>query len=120
MSVNTAAEVVRETLPTDGLSQDDYHSIMTNPKFQELVSSRNSFSWTLSIIMLIVYFGFILLVAYNKPLLAEKIGGSTVSLGIVLGLGVIITAFVLALIYVVRANGQYDDLTRELKEELDR
>ena len=40
--------------------------IEKNPKFQELVATRKSLGWTLSIVMLVIYFGFILLVAFDK------------------------------------------------------
>ena len=67
--------------------------------------------------MLVIYFGFILLVAFAKPLLAMKIGGGVTSLGILLGLGVIISAFVLTGIYVYRANSYFDQHTRNLTRE---
>jgi uncharacterized membrane protein (DUF485 family) len=95
----------------------DYDRVLQSPRFQELVRQRTRFAWTLSIIMLVIYFGFILLVAFAKPLLAMKIGGVT-SLGILLGLGVIIAAFVLTGIYVYRANSEFDDLTRNLTREI--
>jgi uncharacterized membrane protein (DUF485 family) len=118
MSANAAASAALEAREAASVTGDNYQSILRNPKFQELVSSRNTFGWTLGILMLIIYFGFILLVAYDKSLLAEKVGGGTTSLGIVLGLAVIVIAFILTAIYVVRANGRYDELTRELKEEM--
>jgi uncharacterized membrane protein (DUF485 family) len=83
-----------------------------------LVRQRAKFAWTLSILMLVIYFGFILLVAFAKPLLATKIGGGVTSLGIVIGLGVILSAFVLTGIYVQRANSRFDELTRNLNREL--
>jgi uncharacterized membrane protein (DUF485 family) len=70
--------------------------------------------------MLGLYFGFVLLVAFAKDLMAVRIGGGVTSLGILLGLGVIATAFVLTGIYVVRANSRFDDLTRSLQEEVTR
>jgi uncharacterized membrane protein (DUF485 family) len=96
----------------------DYDRVLQSPRFQELVRQRTSFAWTLTIVMLIIYFGFILLVAFAKPLLAMKIGGGVTSLGILLGLGVIIAAFVLTGIYVYRANSEFDELTRNLTREL--
>ena len=96
----------------------NYQSILRHPSFQELVASRNRLGWTLSLLMLFIYLGFILLVAYDKPLLAQKVGGGTTSLGIVLGLGVILCAFVLTGVYVVRANGRFDELTEQLKREM--
>jgi uncharacterized membrane protein (DUF485 family) len=96
----------------------DYDRVLQSPRFQELVRQRTRFAWTLSIVMLVIYFGFILLVAFAKPLLAMKIGGGVTSLGILLGLSVIIAAFVLTGIYVYRANSEFDELTRNLTREI--
>jgi len=92
--------------------------ILRNPKFQELVRTRTGFAWTLSAIMLAIYLGFIFLIAFGHDLMAAKIGGGVTSVGIVLGLVVIIAAFLLTGIYVQRANGRFDDLTRDLTKEL--
>jgi len=100
------------------MATDDYRRIVQSPRFQELVHQRARFAWTLSIVMLVIYFGFILLVAFAKPLLATKVGGGVTSLGIVIGLGVIVSAFVLTGIYVQRANSRFDELTRNLSREL--
>lgn len=98
--------------------QGDHDRILSNPKFQELVRTRSGFAWTLSAVMLAIYLGFILLVAFARDLMATKIGGGVTSLGIVLGLVVIVSAFVLTGIYVQRANGRFDNLTRDLTREL--
>jgi uncharacterized membrane protein (DUF485 family) len=99
------------------MASRDYDRVIQSPRFQELVRQRTRFAWTLTIVMLVIYFGFILLVAFAKPLLAMKIGGGVTSLGILLGLGVIIAAFVLTGIYVYRANSEFDELTRNLTRE---
>jgi uncharacterized membrane protein (DUF485 family) len=96
----------------------DHNQVLRSPRFQELVRQRARFAWTLTIAMLVIYFGFILLVAFAKPLLASKIGDGVTSLGIILGLGVIVSAFVLTGIYVHRANSRFDELTRRLTREL--
>src|SRR3712207_6410926 len=98
----------------------NHDKVLRNPRFQELVRQRTSFAWSLSIAMLVIYFGFILLVAFAKGLLATKIGGGVTSLGILLGLAVIVSAFVLTGIYVVRANSRFDALTRDLTREITR
>jgi len=94
--------------------------ILTSPRFKALVQERNGFAVKLSIAMLVIYYGFILLVAFARPLMAMKVGSGVTSLGIVLGLGVIIAAFALTGIYVQRANGRFDVMTRELRKELTR
>jgi len=99
---------------------DDAHlRVLNSPQFQELVRRRAGFAWTLSVIMLVIYFGFIALVAFAKPLLAMKVGGGVTSLGIVLGLVVIVSAFLLTGIYVRRANGEFDEMTARLKAEIE-
>lgn len=102
------------------MSDDAHLRVLRSPRFQELVRRRAGFAWTLSVIMLVIYFGFIALVAFAKPLLAVKVGGGVTSLGIVLGLVVIVAAFVLTGIYARRANGEFDALTARLKEEVRR
>jgi uncharacterized membrane protein (DUF485 family) len=92
--------------------------IEKNPKFQELVATRKSLGWTLSFVMLAIYFGFILLVAFDKSFLGTPIAaGEVMTIGIPIGLAVIISAFVLTGIYVLKANARYDELTRQIVEE---
>jgi uncharacterized membrane protein (DUF485 family) len=91
--------------------------IEANPKYHELRRKRTVFGWTLTILMLVVYFGYIALIAFNKPFLAQPIGNGVTTLGIPIGMGVIIFTIVITGIYVRRANGEYDKLTREILEE---
>ncbi|MEO5374036.1 MAG: DUF485 domain-containing protein [Alphaproteobacteria bacterium] len=79
-----------------------------------LAATRWRVAISLSIGMLAIYFGFILLVAFNKPLLATILTKG-LSLGILLGASVIVLAWVLVLIYVRWANGTYDNRIRELR-----
>ena len=100
------------------MTPDDHRRVLNNPKFQELVRERSGFAWMLSGAMLIIYYGFILMVAFAKPLLAAKVGSGVTSVGIVIGLGVIVSAFVLTGLYVQRANGRFDELTRNVVKDL--
>ena len=95
------------------MEADSARRIRNNPLFTELVTKRNRFSWTLCILMLLIYYGFILVVAFDKGLLAMDVGGG-VTLAFPVGLGVILSAVVLTGVYVLRANGEYDDLTRRI------
>ena len=91
--------------------------IEANPKYRELRRKRNAFGWTLTVLMLVVYFGYIALIAFNKPFLAQPIGNGVTTLGIPIGMAVIIFTIVITGIYVRRANGEYDKLTAEILEE---
>ena len=91
--------------------------IEANPKYHELRHKRNVFSWTLTVLMLVVYFGYIALIAFNKPFLAQPIGNGVTTVGIPIGLAVIIFTIVITGIYVRRANGEFDTLTAEILDE---
>ncbi len=91
--------------------------IEANPKYHELKRKRNGFGWMLTVLMLVVYYGYIALIAFNKPFLAQPIGAGVTTLGIPIGMGVIIFTIVITGIYVRRANGEYDRLTAEILKE---
>ena len=99
------------------MSDSIVERIEANPKYHELRRKRNGFGWTLAILMLIVYFGYIALIAFNKPFLAQPIGNGVTTLGIPIGMGVILFTILITGIYVRRANSEYDTLTKEILEE---
>lgn len=80
---------------------------MTHDSVDSLAAARWRIAIVLTVAMMVVYFGFILLVAFNKPLLATPIGPG-LSLGMLLGILVILAAWVLIWIYVRWANTHYD------------
>jgi uncharacterized membrane protein (DUF485 family) len=93
--------------------------IKANPDYQELVSKRSSFSIKLSIAMLVVYFTFILTIAFNPSALGTPISADSVTtIGIPIGIAIIVFAFVLTGIYTSRANGEFDDLANKVKNSI--
>jgi uncharacterized membrane protein (DUF485 family) len=91
--------------------------IQKNPKYQELRSKRSGFGWTLTLLMMVVYYGYIALIAFNKPFLAQPIGAGVTTLGIPIGMGVIVFTVVITAIYVRRANSEFDSLTAEILKD---
>jgi uncharacterized membrane protein (DUF485 family) len=100
-------------------SDPEAERIARTPEFQQLVGERTRFAWILTILMLVVYFGFIGLIAFDKSLLAVKVGG-TASLGLFVGVFVILFAFALTGIYVARANTRFDALSDAVKRSVAR
>jgi len=101
------------------VNEDIVARIEANPKYHELVRKRNSFGFLLSILMIINYYGYILLIAFNKEWLSTKLAaGWTMSIGVPLGLAVIIITIVLTNVYVRRANTEFDDLNSALIKEV--
>ena len=99
------------------MTKEQIEQIKNNPKYQELVTKRSKFAWKLSIIMLLVYYAFIMTIAFSPETLGTKIGDGVITVGIPVGIAIIFISFVLAGIYVNRANGEFDDLTQEIKDE---
>ena len=92
-----------------------YARIRSNPKFQQLVRQRNGLARILTVAMLVIYLGFILLVAFGRSFLGMPVAeGSVMTWGIPVGLFVIVSAFVLTGIYVRKANTTFDDLNGEI------
>ena len=95
--------------------------VEANPKFHRLVSMRSRYSIVMTALVMLVYYGYILLVAFDKEWLATKIGsGMVTSIGIPLGVGVIVATIVLTNIYVRRANNVFDPLNAEIIKEANR
>ncbi|MEN5018479.1 DUF485 domain-containing protein [Erwinia sp. Eh17-17] len=96
-----------------------YQRIEKSARFKELVRKRQSFATLLSVIMLVLYVGFILLIAFAPAWLGTPLyEGTNVTRGIPIGVGLIVVSFLLTGIYVWRANGEFDRLTRELLNEV--
>ena len=91
--------------------------IANNPDFKELVRRRTGYGWLMATIMIVVYFAFILAIAYFPSILALKITASSpISWGILLGFLMLVFAFILTGLYVHKANTKFDELTDKIKE----
>ncbi|MFA6143234.1 MAG: DUF485 domain-containing protein [Sulfurimonas sp.] len=100
------------------MKQEMVDRIKNDPDYIHLVSVRSRFAWTLTIIMLVIYFGFVLVIAFDPTYLGTPLSaGSVTTIGIPVGVGVILSAFILTGIYVRRANGEFDELTRRIKDK---
>jgi uncharacterized membrane protein (DUF485 family) len=100
------------------MQQEITNRIRNNPKFAELVRKRTRLGWQLSILMLIIYYAFIIVVAFAPSIFGTPImEGSVISAGIPAGIIIIISAFALTGIYVRRANGEFDELNRQIIQE---
>lgn len=88
--------------------------IASHPKYQELKAKRTSFGWWLTVAMLVVYYGFILLIAFDKELLAARMGAGVMTWGMPIGLFVIVFTIVITAIYVRRANNEFDQLSDDI------
>jgi uncharacterized membrane protein (DUF485 family) len=96
------------------MEPDLVQRIASHPKYKELKSKRTSFGWWLSLAGMLAYYGFILLVAFNKPLLSQKIGSGVTTIGMPLGVAVIVFTIIITWLYIRRANSEFDSLTEQI------
>jgi len=100
--------------------KNEYIEVIKNdPNYIELLSRRKSLTIKLSLAMLVVYFSFILTIAYQPTFLATPISeGAVTTIGIPIGIFVIIFAFALTGYYTLRANKEFDSLTQKIKDKV--
>ena len=92
--------------------------VKNNPKYKELVSKRSFFGTILAILMLVIYYSFIMVIAFYPEKLGAPIGSGVMTVGIPVGIGIIFSAFILTGVYVKRANSEFDELTQAIKDDL--
>ncbi len=94
--------------------------VKNHPSFQKLLKERKKLGLILTLLMLVVYFTFILTIAFKPDLLAVALyEGSVITVGIPLGIFVIVFAFILTGIYVRIANKTYDTYIKEIQEDME-
>ena len=91
--------------------------IEANPRYHQLRTRRNRLGWTLTIVMLLAYYGFIGLIAFDKEFLARRIGAGVTTLGIPIALGLIVFTVLITAFYVWRANSEFDRLVDAVLQE---
>jgi cation/acetate symporter len=100
------------------MSSAIYERIRANPKFEQLVTTRGRFAWTLAIAVLAVFYGFVMLVAFRPALLGARVAeGSVLTVGVAAGLFIFVSFWALTALYVHRANTEFDALTAEIVDE---
>lgn len=100
------------------MNEEIVKRIEADPNYQELVFKRNKFSISLAVFILVMYYGYILTIAFEPSLLGVKIGDGIMSIGYPIGAGIIILCFITTLIYVKRANGEFEDLNDKIKDDV--
>jgi len=98
------------------MAADLVSRVKTDPNFIELEAKRGAFGWTIAIAMFVIYFTFIIMVAFFKEALDVQVYG-VITLAFPFGILVLFSAFALVGTYVVRANGEFDDLTKKIVEK---
>jgi len=91
--------------------------ILEDSDFKSLSSQKNTISVILTILELVLYFGFIALIAFNKQYLSQKFSGAITN-GIPIAVGTIFLSWIFTGIYIFWANNKYDVLVKKVKEKI--
>jgi uncharacterized membrane protein (DUF485 family) len=92
--------------------------ILEDDDFKSLRNQKNSISIALTVLELILYFGFIALIAFNRGFLSQKISGD-ITVGIPIAVGVIVLSWIFTGIYIRWANTRYDRMVRKLRDKIE-
>lgn len=92
--------------------------ILQDPRYLDLCAKRGRLAWTLSVIVCVIFYGFILLIAFAPAFLTEPIAaGSVIPIGLPMGVGVIVICCLLTGVYVYEANQKFDPLFEQIVRE---
>jgi uncharacterized membrane protein (DUF485 family) len=98
-------------------TRDRTQEIIRDPRFQNLASARARLRWSLSIVTLIMFFGFIALISTAKSALGVAVAGSSIPLGLLLAMSMCVVVVMLTGFYVYRSNSRFDELANLLNRE---
>jgi uncharacterized membrane protein (DUF485 family) len=94
-----------------------FNQVIASLEFKDLVRKRTTVSVTLTVIICTVYFGFLLIIAFDKELFAYKIG-ENMTLGLPAGVGIIIFTWLITGFYVYWSNRYFDQDILKLKNDV--
>ncbi|WP_233838550.1 DUF485 domain-containing protein [Paraburkholderia sp. ZP32-5] len=92
-------------------------AVAQSEPYRRLTRSRNRLQWLLTGVMLAAYYGFILVIAFNKQTLATRLGDSVMTLAIPVGFAVVAVIVLTTALYVRAANRRFDALNQSIIEE---
>lgn len=92
-------------------------AIAADPRYEALVRERGRLGWLLSALIFFAFVGYLGVIAFDKAALAQPIAGGVTSIGIPVGLGLIVLAILVTALYVRRANGSYDTRLAEILKD---
>ena len=100
------------------MSADIYRKVRANPRFAELEGKRSRFALLLPAIVMVSYYGMMMIVAFAPELTRTPLSeGSTLTIGVPIGAAIIIGSWLLTGWFVSRANGEFDNLNNEIVKE---
>lgn len=99
------------------MTTQELENFRQHPDFVQLVQRKQRLTWSLTLCMLIVYYGFVLVMAFAPGMLGQSLNGGVTSVGIIVAIAIILLSFALTAFYVRMTNQVFDPLTQKLLRE---
>jgi len=106
-----------DTLKQEDCMDEKIEKLRASEEYKELIAVRSKSKWSLTFLMLLTYYGFVIVIAFKPEVFAIKIGSGHTSLGIAAGLFIILFSFLITGLYVRKANKVLQPLTKKLHEK---
>ncbi|WP_394261337.1 DUF485 domain-containing protein [Moraxella boevrei] len=102
------------------MNDNQLEQIKNHPSFKLMESKKSKLGLAFTVLTLVVYFSYIIMVGTNPALFGTPVmAGKVTTIGIYWGLFVIFFSIIITAIYVYKANGEFDDLTKKVMSDLD-
>lgn len=105
-------------MSTTGSPNDVVQKVLAHPKYQALLRKRNRVSMFFFALTIVIYAGFILTLAYDPSLMGQPVGNMTISIGILSGVLICVSAVVLIALYVYISNKVFDPLLQAILKDV--
>ena len=102
----------------ESLTDTTARLIVRNPRFVALARARARVRWGLTLLTILVFFGFVLMIVFGRPMLAARVGDGLAPLGIYLAVGMLFFVPLVTGVYVQRAGRLFGRMNDELVEEI--
>lgn len=101
------------------MEQETAKKILSHPEFQKMAKKKSTLGWGFSALVFVIYVSYIGIIGISPESFATPVSeGSVTTWGIYIGLFVIVFSFIVTGLYVRKANGEFDRMTRRVVDEV--
>ncbi len=101
------------------MKRETAKQILEHPEFQKMARKKSVLGWSFSALVFVMYVGYIAIIGASPESFAVPVSeGSITTWGIYVGLFVIVFSFLITGVYVRKANGEFDRMTRRVIDEV--
>lgn len=100
-------------------SPEEFAAVAESAEFAELRRKFRGFAFPMTAAFLVWYFAYVLLSTFAEKFMSTRLGGSAITIGLLLGVLQFVTTFLLTWLYIRHANRSLDPIATRLKAQLE-